>query len=230
MKIVEIKRGKVFCTSIMFSEKMEMNHRDVLKDIRNLTATANAVKDEFLESEYTNNRNRKYPMILITRRGFMFLIMNTNVTPGRKQILYKIQTEFVDAFEKMEQLLLTEQTNKNNIEWNRSREQGKQVRTNLTDAIKKFVDYAATQGSKSSNRYYSNITKMEYKALGLMQEKNPKLRNTLDMMELHQLILAEDLCRRMIAKYMSENLHYKEIYLLVKKDLGNFAGSLMLSK
>jgi len=230
MKIVEIKRGKVICTRIMFSEKMEMNHRDVLKDIRNLTATANAVKDEFLESEYTNNRNRKYPMFLITRRGFMFLIMNTNVTPGRKQILYKIQTEFVDAFEKMEQLLLTEQTNKNNIEWNRSREQGKQVRTNLTDAIKKFVDYAATQGSKSSNRYYSNITKMEYKALGLMQEKNPKLRNTLDMMELHQLILAEDLCRRMIAKYMSENLHYKEIYLLVKKDLGNFAGSLMLSK
>ena len=69
---------------------------------------------------------------------------------------------------------------------------------------------------------------MEYKALGFMQQNKPKLRDTLDMMELHQLILAEDICKRSIEKYMNEGLHYKEIYILVKQDIEKFAGALRL--
>ena len=65
-------------------------------------------------------------------------------------------------------------------------------------------------------------------ALGFMQQAKPKLRDTLDLMQLHQLILAEDLTRRCIKKYMSEKLHYKEIYILVKQDIENFAKTLML--
>jgi hypothetical protein len=93
---------------------------------------------------------------------------------------------------------------------------------------KNFVEYATLQGSQNAKRYYGNITKMEYKALGLLAEEKPKLRDTLDLMELHQLILAEDLVRRQFKKYMQEKLHYKEIYVLVKQDLEKFADSLHL--
>ena len=48
-------------------------------------------------------------------------------------------------------------------------------------------------------------------------------------MQLNQLILAEDLTKRCIKKYMKENLHYKEIYILVKQDIENFAKNLLLN-
>ena len=137
---------------------------------------------------------------------------------------------FIDAFEMMEKLILKEQVNKNNLEWNNSREQGKQIRLETTDTIKEFVEYATNQGSKSANMYYKHFTNAEYKALGFIQQTKPNLRDTLDLMQLHQLILAEDLTRRCIDKYMSENLHYKEIYVLVKQDIENFAKTLMIGK
>ena len=229
-KMVSIKNNKVYCNSLIFSKELELNHRDVLKDIRKLTATNKTVKDQFLETEYTNSRNRKYPMFIMTKKGFMSLMMNTNVLPNKKQKLYQVQNKFIDAFDYMENLLLKERNNKQNLEWKKSREQGKKIRLAFTNVIKEFVDYAEKQGSKNAKRYYTNITKMEYKALGLIQESKPNLRDALDMMELHQIILAEDLARRKINVYMGKELHYKEIYLLVKQDIESFASSLFLEK
>ena len=92
-----------------------------------------------------------------------------------------------------------------------------------------FVEYATNQGSKSANMYYKHFTSATYKALHFMQQAKPKLRDTLDLLQLHQLLLAEDLCKRSIKKYMEENLHYKEIYILVKQDIEKFADSLFLN-
>jgi len=218
----------VFTDSLKFSEKLEINHRDVLRDIRNLVATNSAIQNEFLETVWTNAQNRTYPKFDMTKKGFMSLIMNTNVTPVKKQLLYEVQNQFIDAFEMMEKLILKEQVNKNNLEWNNSREQGKQIRLETTDTIKEFVEYATNQGSKSANMYYKHFTNAEYKALGFIQQAKPNLRDTLDLMQLNQLILAEDLTKRCIKKYMKENLHYKEIYILVKQDIENFSKTLLL--
>ena len=136
---------------------------------------------------------------------------------------------FIQAFNKMEDILLKQQNNKQNLEWNQSREQGKQIRLETTDTIKEFVEYATNQGSKSANMYYKHFTNAEYKALGFIQQAKPNLRDTLDLMQLNQLILAEDLTKRCIKKYMKENLHYKEIYILVKQDIENFAKNLLLN-
>ena len=127
--------------------------------------------------------------------------MNTGAKgKEERRLLLELQENFIEAFEKMEQELLKVKTNQSNLEWSKTREQGKNIRLELTDTIKEFVEYATEQGSKNANRYYSNITKMEYKALGLMQEKIPKLREVLDTMELFQLIMAEDLVKRQIKK------------------------------
>ena len=228
--LVEVKRGVVFCNSLQIAEEFMITHKQILEKIRNLTADIPTVKNEFEESEFTNERNRKYPLYHITRRGYMSLIMNLDAKSKESKILLMNKKElFIDAFEKMEQMLLKESNNKQNLEWNRSREQGKEIRVGLTDAIKDFVEYASKLGSKKADMYYMNITKMEYKALGFIQEAKPKLRDTLNLMELHQLILAEDLCKRQFKKYMNDGLHYKEIYLLVKQDLEKFAKSLYLT-
>ena len=212
----------------MFAEKMDINHRDILRDIRNLTATNIAVKNEFSEEEFINKRNRKYPLFVMTKKGFFSLIMNTNVTPSKKQLLYKVQNDFIDAFEKMEYLLSKQQTNNDNVEWLKHRELGKSTRLELTDTIKEFVDYATKQGSKSAKMYYMNITKMEYKALNFIQLGKPKLRETLDTLELYQLLLAEDICKKSIKRSMEEGLHYKEIYIVAKQDVEKYANVVLI--
>ena len=91
-----------------------------MKDIRNLTATNSAVKNEFVETTWINSRNRIYPKFEMTKKGFMSLIMNTNVTPEKKSLLYQVQNDFIDAFEKMEELLLKEKNNKYKIKITKS--------------------------------------------------------------------------------------------------------------
>ncbi|MGL5191072.1 MAG: hypothetical protein ACRC7S_15650, partial [Cetobacterium sp.] len=146
----------------------------------------------------------------------------------KRKMLFEIQEKFVEAFFYMEKQLMLSRVNQSNIEWKKTREQGRNIRLELTDTIKEFVDYAFNQGSSNAKRYYSNITKMEYKALGLMEQKNPKLRDILDTMELYQILMAEDLVKRQLKKYMEKELHYKEIYLLIKQDVENFAKGLMI--
>ena len=229
MDLIKVINGKVFCTSLDISKEFDIMHLHILEKIRNLTNDLPIVKSQFIESEFTNERNRKYPMYLMNRDGYMTLVMELNAKSKESRILLSEKKQmFIQAFNKMEDILLKQQNNKQNLEWNQSREQGKQIRLNLTDTIKEFVDYAFNQGSENAKRYYTSITKMEYKALGFIQQAKPNLRDTLDLMQLRQLILAEDLTKRSIEKYMKENLHYKEIYILVKQDIDNFAKTLLL--
>ena len=90
------------------------------------------------------------------------------------------------------------------------------------------MDYATSQGSTSAKRYYGNITKMEYKALNFVQLGKPKLRETLDTLELYQLLMAEEICKRSIKKYMDQKLHYKEIYVLCKQDIEKYANVVLI--
>ena len=227
--LIKNSRGKLFCTSIDIGLEFVIMHNQILVKIRKLIVDIPTVKKEFEEAIFTNERNREYPMYHISRRGYMSLVLNLDAKSKESKLLLMQKKElFIDAFDAMEKRILKEQNNKQNVEWNKSREQGKHIRLELSDAIKEFVEHANNQGSTQANRYYSNITKMEYKALGFVQEAKPKIRETLDLMELHQLILAEDLCRRKLKQYMNEKLHYKEIYILVKQDIEKFANVLYL--
>ena len=230
MDLIKVINGKVFCTSLDISKEFDIMHKHILEKISNLIADVPTVKSQFIENEFTNERNRKYPMYLMNRDGYMTLVMELNAkSKESRKILSEKKQMFIQAFNKMEEILLKQQTKKNNLEWNKSREQGKQIRLETTDTIKQFVEYATEQGSKSANMYYKHFTKAEYKALGFIEQAKPNLRDTLNLMQLHQLILAEDLTRRSIEKYMKEKLHYKEIYILVKQDIEKFANSLFLS-
>lgn len=230
-ELVYVEKGKVFCTSLDISREFDILHLHILEKIRNLTNDIPILKSQFIESEFTNERNRKYPMFVMNRDGYMTLVMELNAKSKESRILLSEKKQlFIKAFNKMEELLSKEYNNKNNLEWEKSREQGKAIRLECTDTIKNFVEYAKAQGSTKAEMYYKHFTKAEYMALGFMEQAKPKLRDTLDLMQLHQLILAEDLTRRCIDKYMSENLHYKEIYVLVKQDIEKFSGVLMLKR
>jgi hypothetical protein len=134
---------------------------------------------------------------------------------GEKAMVWKLK--FLDAFNAMEKALLKQAST---LDYAAVRLQTKNVRTGLTDAVQNFVAYAVAQGSKSAPMYYANITKMEYKALDLLDKQKTSLgnfRDTLDLMDLCYLQAAELIAKGALEKGMQDKMHYKERLLLTQR-------------
>ena len=108
MGLIKVEKEKVFTDSLKFSERLDVNHRNVLKDIRELVATNVAVQNEFLETNWTNAQNRTYPKFDMTKKGFMSLIMNTNVTPAKKNYCTKFKMNLLKLLKKWKELFYKE--------------------------------------------------------------------------------------------------------------------------
>ena len=226
MEIVKIVQNQAFADSRVVAENFGKAHRDVLRAIETLLQNLNEADAQncaalFKRKEWMNELNRKYPYYEMGRDGFSLLVMGFT---GKEALKWKLK--YIEAFNLMEKTLL----NKDNGEWITTREQGKQIRKAETDIIKAFTEYAIQQGSEGAKFYYKHYTNATYKALQLMEHKKPKTRDTLDLLQLHQLILAEDVVTRTIKKEMEAGEHYKVIFEKCKVSLENFARGLMLIK
>ncbi|MCP4392770.1 MAG: Rha family transcriptional regulator [Alphaproteobacteria bacterium] len=227
MKLVEVKKEQVYCDSLMVSRKFGQKHNKVtrtieklicdMEDLRGTACTPKYIKEE------RNYRGRDYTAYLMDKRFFSLLAMRFK---GIKALEWQIK--FIDAFFEMENKILSTNINKIDKEWLSSRDQSKLSRKAETDVIKEFVEYATNQGSKSAKFYYKHITNATYQALGLMAQNQPKLRDSMDIYEVSQLILSEKLAKEKISEYMKLGRHYKDIYKSVKNDLIEFSGMLRI--
>jgi len=226
--LVEILKESIYCDSHLVARKFGKKHayvvrniQSVIEDLEKLRVTTDHPKIMTEEREY---RGQKYIAYLMDRNFFILLVMRFK---GKSAIVW--QLKFIDSFNKMEKALLQQSLNQNSLEWKHVRTQGIEMRKHETDIIKKFVSYATNQGSKSAKWYYKHITNATYKCLNLMQYKNPKLRDTLDFMELSQLVVAENIASNNLIKYMDIGEHYKVIFELVKQDLLKYADIVLLN-
>lgn len=226
MELVKINQNKVFADSRIIADTFGKQHKHILEIIDKLVLSIENSNSSFStlmfsEKKFTNSINREYRYYELNRDGFSLLVMGLN---GKKALEWKLK--YIQAFNIMEKTLL----NKSNEEWITTREQGKLIRRNETDTIQEFTDYAISQGSKSAQFYYKHYTNATYKALQLLENKKPKTRETLDLLQLHQLLLAEDIVTKTIKREMENKEHYKVIFEKCKISLENFANSLMISK
>ena len=221
--LVQIKRGVISTTSNIIAEEFGIAHRNVVAKIEDFTARISAVRfnSMFTEISYINDRGREYKSFSISKSGYMFLVMNISTKRADEKKLL-----FIDAFEKMEQMLL----NQSNVEWVTARNQTIAIRNDETDVIKKFIEYAIASGSNGAKFYYKHFTTATYKALSLLEHKKPKTRDTLDMLELNQIALAEHIVTTVIEEEMDSGEHYKVIFEKCKNALEKFAGSLYIKK
>jgi Rha family phage regulatory protein len=226
-QLVEVRRGEVFCDSQMVADKFKKQHAYVRRSIEKLLAELKkkgskslTLKFDEVEREY---RGQAFKVYLMNRSAFSLLAMRFT---GSEALDWQIK--FNEAFYLMEKRLLLEASNKASVEWTEQRKQGKLARKAETDTIKDFVEYATNQGSTQAQFYYKHITIACYRCLNLIESQNPKLRNTLDVMQLNQLILAEHIAEKSIRRHMAAGEHYKAVFSLVKVDLERFAESLML--
>jgi len=227
-ELVTIKGSWVFCNSQMVAEKFRKRHQYIIDKIEKLIADFDEIKGEEIlplnfQKFLAEYRGQKYKNYNMDRRSFTLLC--TQFT-GKKALEW--QTKFVDAFLLLEKRQLISEQNKKSEQWLTQRKQGKLARKSETDTIKDFIEYATAQGSTKAHFYYKHFTDVCYKCLQLIQHKQPKLRETLDLLELHQLMMAEVVAERSLQKWMGEKEHYRAIFVLVKQDLERFAGSLIL--
>jgi len=225
-ELVEVRNNKVFTTSNIIATEFGIAHMELLRKMDNLTMEISIVefKGMYTASTYKNTKGREYRNFHLTRKGYMFLVMNISTKKAHSKKL-----AFIDAFDLMEEALRKLLTNKSDLEWTSTRLIGKTARREETDIIKEFVEYATNQGSKSAKFYYKHITNASYKALGLMAQKHPKLRDQMSIYELSELMLAERFAANKLKEYMALKMHYKDIYHTLRYDLIVFGNALKLN-
>lgn len=90
------------------------------------------------------------------------------------------------------------------------RAEGKMIRRVETDAIKEFIEYAKNNGSSSSERYYTIITKATNEILGI--EKGQ--RDSLTASQLEHLAMVERVIASTLMQGIEKGMNYKDIYKL----------------
>jgi len=225
-ELVQVKHNKVFATTNTIAEEFGIAHREIRRKLGILAVeiSPSAFNEMFTESLYLNSKKREYKNYHMTRKGYMFLVMNISTKKAHKKKL-----AFIDAFDMMEDAIRNSLTNKSDVEWSETRLIGKTARLYETDVIKDFVEYATKQGSKNAKFYYKHLTNASYKALGLMALKHPTLRSTMNLYQLSELMLAERLAANKLKEYMELERNYKDIYQSVKDDLVTFANAMRLT-
>lgn len=223
--LVVIENDIPMVSSQLIADKFGKVHAKLVRDIENLHCSNEFKVANFGTYSFTNKMNRSFDGYMMTKDGFAFLCMGFT---GKKAAEWK--EKYIKAFNSMEQKLLRETSG---VEWKQARLQSIGARKSVTDQIAEFVKYATNQGSKSAAMYYSNITKMEYKALEMISnnEKVPKgFRDTLDAMDLSFLTTAEYIARKALQDGMNQDLHYKEIYIHAKTAVFNYAETVTILK
>lgn len=209
------KRKKTLTTSLVVAEKFGKRHDRVLRKIENLIKDDGFNRLIFGVATYVDLKGESRKMYVMDRKSFSMLVMSFT---GKKAFDWKLK--FYDAFEAME-LAILEHKNK---AWEEARLRGKQVRYELTDEIQAFIEYAQNQGSRNSQMYYMQITKMANQALFLIGRRAPRnFRNMLGQMQLSFLETAEFVARNALREGMRADMGYKDIYRLARDKVTAFS-------
>ena len=232
MQIVEVANGEIYCSSDLVARKFGIKHNalvsiidKVFADYPDLRGCGTSPKSiEKWKKESRHYRGTDFDVYLMNRPFFSLVTMRMTSKRARSW-----QREFNSAFYMMEESLLKVESNKNDDEWPHARLLGKSARLEETDAIKDFIEYATKQGSKNAKHYYSLITKSSYRALGLIAQKSPKLRDEMTGFELAELMLAERLAASKLREYMDAGRQYKDIYKSVAGDLSRYANAMRIA-
>lgn len=99
------KKDIVRVDSLYVAEFFEKNHKEVLRDIRNIAAPNSGLSKEFTErnfalGSYKDKQNQKRPCYYLTRDGFTILVMGYT---GKKALRFK--ELYIRRFNEMEELI-----------------------------------------------------------------------------------------------------------------------------
>ncbi len=134
------------CTSLDVAETFGKEHKNVLKDIRNLNCSDEFRWLNFEQSSYMNAQNHEQPMYYMTRDGFTILAMGYT-----GELAMKFKETYIKQFNAMEATLRGKLI---------EREKGIAVRQALTKALQQ-----STENERMHGHAYATYTNCIYRVL-----------------------------------------------------------------
>lgn len=192
----EKKRGKF----------VELEHKDLLKVIR----------DEFEEEIDEGKISPMSYKDTYSREQTMFILTYNQA----KQVLLReskyVRRAIIHYIEVLEQAIIDKSKN----EWLLTRQQGKLVRREETDAIQNLIEYAKKQGSQHADNMYMSYSKLVNSLVGIKANS----RDRVDFEILSRIRILEDMFTKIILNSIDDDIFYKEIYQKCKKQGSEFIG------
>ena len=177
----------------------ELLHKSLLDIIRD-EFSEEINEQKILPVEYKDKKGEKRPMFLLTLNQ-------------AKQVLLReskyVRRAIINYIEVLEQAIIDKAKN----EWLLTRQQGKLVRREETDAIQDLIEYAKSQGSEHSSNLYIIYSKLVNSLVGIKANSRDKVDFGI-LMLIRQL---EDIFTKIILNSMENKIYYKEIYQICKK-------------
>ena len=195
--------------------KLDIRHRNLIQNIRSYESEfAELGRVPFqTETLQTPGGTQEVGYALLNEDQAYFLLTLSRNSP----LVVKAKLSLVKAFKSARETLEHSTL---------ARLEGKKARRIETDSIKKLVEYATQQGSKSASKYYMSVTKMTYDLLGLEAGQ----RDNLTKDQAQQLGMAELMVDIAIRNGIAMGLEYKAIYQLAKERVKNLVPSIQLIK
>lgn len=217
--LIIIEKEKAFTTSRIIAEHGDIEHRAMIQLIKNYTNDLNDIGLSAFEMRKFKTSGRTGEEAILDEIQATFLI--TLMKNSKKVVTFK--KNLTREFFKQRQIINRLIFQRENPDWQDARKDGKIIYHQKIDVIKIFVDYAINQGSINANRYYSNIAKMENKALFFFEQKYKNMREVLTIRQLMQVATADDVIEKALKDGMREKMDYKDIYKLAKTRIISYA-------
>ncbi len=211
-ELVIMKNNIPFTNTLVISEGIGIEHRAVISLLKKHSNTRTL---STFEMSKLSTKGRPIEVAYLSELQATFLISLMN----NSERVIEFKERLTIAFFRQRQMLQDLLVQKNNAEWLAKRHETKQMRLEETDMIKKFVNYATEQGSKSAHHYYSNISRMETKALFFVEQKYPNMRDVMNLKQLNLIEAADYAVMVALEEGMDQSLNYKDIYLKAKNKI-----------
>lgn len=210
MQEIEISRIKneLRTDSRLLASFLDHRHRTILENIDKYLSEFSEFGGVPFQTEKGKSLDQggfakatRYALLNEAQCYFLLTLMRNNAK------VVKAKVALVKAFEEAKAQLAARDA---------ARVESKKVRRMETDSIKLLVEYASARGSKSANRYYTNVTRMTNDLLNIESGQ----RDLLDAEQLKQLATLETVVDLAIRDGIRADLEYKDIYQLAKTRAG----------
>ena len=217
-QLVKIENNNTFTTTLIIAEGVNLEHRAVMKllDTHVNRPTFSAL-EMLKKTASKQGKPTRYAKLSEQQSVFLITLMrNSEIVVDFKE---RLSADFI----KMRETLSIIAAQQINQQWLEIRDSGKPDRKIETDSIKAFIEYAIVQGSQSAKKYYMLISKMENKALFIVEQKYKNLRDVLGTTELLTVQQADRIVAKALKDGMNQDLFYKDIFKLAKERVELFA-------
>ena len=211
LNMIELKKELPETTSEIVAKGVNKTHKSVIWLIRKHKDDLESFGTLDVAHRKSAGRPLEFAYLNESQVYFLLTLMQNS------EVVTKFKKQLIKEFMRMRKVLINLQVTRNNEEWKQNRINGKAMRKETTDIIQEFVKYATKQGSNNAVRYYSNISKMENKALFILEQKYPNVREMLNNRQLSTIKTADNIVIEALQDGMNDKMNYKDIYILAKE-------------